>query len=75
LGEDSAFEHARVLPFVDDSGSFNSKGEPIFPGSMRGGEDGPRGWAATITGEAPPEGVVDRTGPLCPVPGGGALVR
>ena len=34
-------------------GSSSSKGEPIFPGYLPGGEDGPRGWAATITGKAP----------------------
>jgi len=34
-------------------GSSNSRGEPIFPGYLPGGEDGPRGWAATITGKAP----------------------
>ncbi len=36
-------------------GSFNSKGEQVFPGLVPGGEDGPRGWAGRIIGRTPLE--------------------
>ena len=36
-------------------GAFNSKGELIYPGYMPGGEEGPRGWARSISGKAPLE--------------------
>ncbi len=35
------------------SGSRNSKGEPIFPGLMPGGEEGPGAWGAWVTGTGP----------------------
>ena len=34
-------------------GPHNSKGQPIFPGSVVGGEDGPGGWSSWVTGTAP----------------------
>jgi hypothetical protein len=35
------------------AGPTNAKGEQIFPGNMPGGELGPNGWAAWITGPTP----------------------
>ena len=35
------------------SGSQNSKGEPIFPGLMPGGEEGPGAWGSWVTGTGP----------------------
>ncbi|HEV2962856.1 MAG TPA: tannase/feruloyl esterase family alpha/beta hydrolase [Candidatus Angelobacter sp.] len=34
-------------------GPHNSKSQPIFPGSVVGGEDGPGGWSSWVTGTAP----------------------
>jgi feruloyl esterase len=35
------------------SGSQNSKGEPIFPGLIPGGEEGPGAWGSWVTGTGP----------------------
>ena len=39
------------------SGARTSKGQQIFPGYMPGGETGPGGWAAWITGSEPGKGL------------------